>query len=457
LILPSKSNKKTNFPFLRNRNSVYDTSRGKKLEAIKEKIGSEIQLNGWLHGIRGSNKFQFLTFRTAGRLVQVVADKEILGEELFKKVKSLSQETSLRLTGIVTENSKAPFGWELQLKGLLILSESENYPITPKEHGTDFLFSNRHLWLRSKRQLAILRIRSELSFQIRNYFHEIGYINIDTPILTGSVGESAGTLFSTDYFDHGKAFLAQTGQLYLETAIFAHEKVYCFGPTFRAEKSKTRRHLTEFWMLEAETAFFDNNANIELQDHFIRTIIKRTVDRCQLDLQSLERDSSPLLESIQKPFIQIEYTEAIQLLQKKNFTISWGEDINSEGENAITEEYQGAVFIKNYPRKIKAFYMKQNPKNPETVLCADLIAPNGVGEIIGGSEREIDYKKIVERIQEEGLPIDGYEWYLDLRKYGSVPHSGFGLGLERLVAWICGLPHVRECIPYPRMMYRIYP
>lgn len=422
-----------------------------------ENLGKEIELNGWLHGIRGSNKFQFLTFRSSGQLIQVIADKEILGDEVFKMVKSLTQETSLSIKGLIVANDKANLGWEMHLKEIKIVSPSTDYPITPKEHGTDFLFSHRHLWLRSKKQLAILRIRSELSFQIRNFFHEKRYTNIDTPILTGSVGESAGTLFSTEYFDLGKAYLAQTGQLYLETAIFAHEKVYCFGPTFRAEKSKTRRHLTEFWMLEAETAFMENEQNILFQDEFVRTVIRRTVEACKLDLDILERDTNHLLNQVEKSFQVIDYKQAIEILQAAQFSIEWGDDINAEGENILTEKIGGALFVKNYPRAIKAFYMKQNPDDPRTVLCADLIAPEGVGEIIGGSEREVDYDKLVERIQEEGLPIEGYSWYLDLRKYGSVPHSGWGLGLERLVAWVCGLPHVRECIPFPRMMYRIFP
>lgn len=422
-----------------------------------ENIGKEIELKGWLHGIRGSNKFQFLTFRTSGQLIQVIAEKEILGEEVFKIVKSLTQETSISIKGIILANEKANLGWEIQLRQIEIISPSSDYPITPKEHGTDFLFSHRHLWLRSKKQLAILRVRSELSFQIRNFFHQKKYTNIDTPILTGSVGESAGTLFSTDYFDLGKAYLAQTGQLYLETAIFAHEKVYCFGPTFRAEKSKTRRHLTEFWMVEAETAFLENEQNIQFQDEFVRTVVQKTVEACKLDLEILERDTTKLLSQVATAFQVIDYSKAIEHLKSSGFSIEWGEDINAEGENILTEKLGGAIFIKNYPRAIKAFYMKQNPNDQKTVLCSDLIAPDGVGEIIGGSEREVDFDKIVARIQEEDLPLEGYSWYLDLRKYGSVPHSGWGLGLERLVAWVCGLPHVRECIPFPRMMYRIFP
>jgi asparaginyl-tRNA synthetase len=289
-----------------------------------ENIGKEIELKGWLHGIRGSNKFQFLTFRTSGQLIQVIAEKEILGEEVFKIVKSLTQETSISIKGIILANEKANLGWEIQLRQIEIISPSSDYPITPKEHGTDFLFSHRHLWLRSKKQLAILRVRSELSFQIRNFFHQKKYTNIDTPILTGSVGESAGTLFSTDYFDLGKAYLAQTGQLYLETAIFAHEKVYCFGPTFRAEKSKTRRHLTEFWMVEAETAFLENEQNIQFQDEFVRTVVQKTVEACKLDLEILERDTTKLLSQVATAFQVIDYSKAIEHLKSSGFSIEWG-------------------------------------------------------------------------------------------------------------------------------------
>ncbi|MBE7410566.1 MAG: asparagine--tRNA ligase [Leptospiraceae bacterium] len=416
-----------------------------------------IKINGWLHGKRGSGKVQFLMLRNSGRIIQVVAEKTHLGEEKFTLLKNLGQETSLSIFGKLIRSEKSELGFEIQLDDFEIFGQSKDYPITPKDHGPDFLHNHRHLWLRSKRQLSILKIRDELSFSIRKFFHENHYTLIDTPILTGSVGESAGTLFSTDYFDLGSAYLAQTGQLYLETSIFAHNRVYCFGPTFRAEKSKTRRHLTEFWMLEAETAFLDNEKNIQFQENFIKAIIKEIIQNSIMDLEILERDLDALSNFIYKDFPKVEYTEAIEILKSKNESIEWGEDINAERENILTSHYSSAIFIKNYPKSIKAFYMKENPANPKTVLCADLIAPEGVGEIIGGSEREEDYNKIVERLKSEGLQIDTYNWYLDLRKYGSVPHSGFGLGLERLVAWICGLPHVRECIPYPRLMGRLDP
>jgi asparaginyl-tRNA synthetase len=427
------------------------------LKNISDFIGKTVSLKGWLQIKRGNNHIQFLQIRNSGRIIQVVVEKEKFSEEDFTKIKTFHQEMSLELIGTVVESIKSDLGYEIILDSYSILGDSIDYPITPKEHGTDFLHNNRHLWLRSKRQLAILQIRNELSYAIRSFFYKQNYVLLDTPILTGSVGESAGTLFETEYFDLGKAYLAQTGQLYLETGIFAHDRVYCFGPTFRAEKSKTRRHLTEFWMLEAETANFDNETNIQFQDLFIRTVIKETIEKCKTELKVLERDIDKLNQFIEKPFTVISYDQAITILQSKKEEIQWGEDINAERESILTEHYNGALFIKNYPRSIKAFYMKQNPENPKTVLCADLIAPEGVGEIIGGSEREEGLEKIIERIKEEELSLESYSWYLDLRKYGSVPHSGFGLGLERLIAWIAGLSHVRECIPFPRLMGRLDP
>ena len=426
-------------------------------ENLHQYINTDVMINGWVHGLRGSNKVQFLQLRNSGNIIQVVAEQEKIGEELFKKVKNLTQETSISITGTLIESVKSPIGYEVLLHTLTVVGSSEGYPITPKEHGTDFLHNNRHLWLRSKRQLAVMKVRNELSHSIRNFFYDNGFLLLDTPILTGSIGESAGTLFETEYFDIGKAYLAQTGQLYLETAIFAHNNVYCFGPTFRAEKSKTRRHLTEFWMLEAEMAFCKNEESIAFQENFIKQVVKATIEKTAIFLQSLERDVSLVQKFIDKPFTKIEYTDAISLLKSLGEDISFGEDINAEREVILTSHFDSFVFVKNFPRSIKAFYMKQNPTNLETVLCADLLAPEGVGEIIGGSEREENYASLVERITEEKLPLESYNWYLDLRKYGSVPHAGFGLGLERLVAWICGLAHVRECIPYPRLMGRLDP
>ncbi|PJZ64749.1 asparagine--tRNA ligase [Leptospira wolffii] len=427
------------------------------LNRLSENQDRIVTVQGWVHGLRGSNARQFLSLRNSGKILQVLAEKEILGEERFSEFKHLRQETSLEVTGKLVVNDKSPIGYELILDSFRVVGESENYPITPKEHGIDFLLSQRHLWLRSSKQLAIIKIRSELSFHIRKYFHDRKFTLIDTPILTGSIGESAGTLFSTEYFDLGKAYLAQTGQLYLETAIFAHSKVYCFGPTFRAEKSKTRRHLTEFWMVEAESAYVSHAENLMLQEDFVKNVIRDTVASCLPELKVLERDPEPLLAYLSKPFPVVDYSDALTYLQSQGEDIVWGDDINSEREQMLTAKYSGPVFIQKYPREAKAFYMKVNPEDPRTVLNADLIAPDGVGEIIGGSEREENYQVIVKRLEEEKLPVDSYEWYLELRKYGSVPHSGFGLGSERLIAWICGLAHVRECIPFPRMMERLYP
>lgn len=426
----------------------------KEISSYTERL---VQIDGWLHGKRGNNNVQFLLVRNGGRIIQAVAEKTKLGDELFSKIKELHQEHSISIFGKIVSTDKFDLGFEIQLDKIEMIGNSIDFPITPKEHGVDFLHNNRHLWLRSKRQLAISNIRNELSYAIRKYFYDSRYVLIDTPILTGSIGESAGTLFETEYFDIGKAYLAQTGQLYLETAIFAHNQVYCFGPTFRAEKSKTRRHLTEFWMLEAETAYFNNTKNIDLQDNFVRTVIRETVQKVSIDLKILERDTDALMKYIENPFQRILYTDAIALLQSKGEAIEWGEDINADRESILTNHFNGPIFVMNYPKSIKAFYMKENPEDPKTVLCADLLAPDGVGEIIGGSEREEDYDKIIAKLKSENLPIDTYWWYLDLRKYGSVPHAGFGLGLERLLAWICGLPHVRECIPYPRLMGRLDP
>ncbi|TGJ98544.1 asparagine--tRNA ligase [Leptospira langatensis] len=427
------------------------------LNELSKHVNETVRIQGWVHGLRGSNARQFLSLRSSGKIIQVLAEKEILGEDPFTEIKHLKQETSLEVIGKLVENEKSPIGFELILSSYKKVGESENYPITPKEHGIDFLLSQRHLWLRSSKQLAIIKIRSELSYHIRKYFHENKFTLIDTPILTGSIGESAGTLFSTEYFDLGNAYLAQTGQLYLETAIFAHSKVYCYGPTFRAEKSKTRRHLTEFWMVEAESAYVSHAENLKLQEDFVKTVIRETVASCRAELKVLERDPSPLLEYLSKPFAIVDYKDALDYLRSAGEDIVWGDDINSEREQMLCQKYGGPVFIQKYPREAKAFYMKVNPEDPKTVLNADLIAPDGVGEIIGGSEREENYETIIKRLEEEKLPVESYEWYLELRKYGSVPHSGFGLGTERLVAWICGLQHVRECIPFPRMMERLYP
>jgi asparaginyl-tRNA synthetase len=315
---------------------------------------------------------------------------------------------------------------------------------------------HRHLWLRSSRQYAVMKVRNEIIMAIRQFFYERSYVLIDTPILTGSIGETASTLFATEYFDLGTAYMAQTGQLYLEAACMAHGKVYCFGPTFRAEKSKTRRHLTEFWMVEAEVAYLELEGNLDLQEDMIRYVVSWVLDKCAAELTTLERDLEPL-QKIKEPFFRISYDEAVEKLRAAGSEIEWGHDLGAQDETKLTEMYDRPIFVCNYPREAKAFYMKRNPDNPKTVLCSDLLAPEGYGEIIGGSQREDNYDYLVEAIKREQLPLDAYEWYLDLRKYGSVPHSGFGLGLERTVGWICGLPHLRETIPFARMLYKLYP
>lgn len=374
----------------------------------------------------------------------------------WEKYDDLTQESSLVAQGVVREDTRAPGGFELTLTDVEPVQIAESYPIGPKEHGAAFLLDNRHLWLRSRRPWHILRVRDAVIFGIRDFFRQRGFVCLDSPILTRAVGEEAGTLFETEYFDLGTASLAQTGQLYVEAGAMAFGKVYCFGPTFRAEKSKTRRHLTEFWMVEPEMAWYDWQDNMALQEEFITFLVQRVLSECASDLEALERDLAPL-EQVQPPFPRLEYDDAIDLLQSKGSSTEWGSDLGAEDETIITEQFDRPVFVHSYPKQTKAFYMKQHPDRSDIVLCDDLLAPEGYGEIIGGSQREDDYDRLVARIDEEALPVDAYDWYLDLRKYGSVPHSGFGLGLERTVSWICGLNHLRESIPFPRLINRITP
>jgi asparaginyl-tRNA synthetase len=419
--------------------------------------GKEVTVKGWVRHIRSSGSLFFVEIRDGTSFIQCVVVKTEVGESIFERCSELKIEAAVKVKGVIREEKRAPNGYELGVTDLEIIHvPEEEYPISKKEHGVDFLMEHRHLWLRSSRQLAILRVRSELIRLLRTYFHENGYVLIDTPILTGAIGESAGTLFETEYFDFGKAYLAQTGQLYLEAAISAFQKVFCFGPTFRAEKSKTRRHLTEFWMIEAEVAFYDSNLNMDLQEDMLYYVISNIIKNCENELSFLKRDITPLLCAT-PPFPRISYNEAIELLHEKNFGIEWGEDIGGDEETALSESFEKPVFIYNYPRQIKAFYMKPNPDDGSTVLNDDLLAPEGYGEIIGGSQRNDDYNSLYGRIKEEGLNMEAYEWYLDIRRYGSVPHSGFGLGVERLLAWVCKIPHVREAIPFPRLINRLYP
>lgn len=418
--------------------------------------GREVTVRGWLYNKRSSGKIRFLLVRDGTGLIQCVLDRSSVSPEVFDSYEKLSQESSLMVTGKVREDKRAPGGYELNLSDVEVVQVAIDYPISPKEHGVEFLMDRRHLWLRSSRQQTILKLRDEIIKAIRDYFYENDFILIDTPILTGSIGETAATLFSTEYFNLGKAYLAQTGQLYVEAACMAFGKVYCFGPTFRAEKSKTRRHLTEFWMVEGEMAYYDHEDNLKVQEDLVIYIVERILEKNRAQLEFLERDLTPL-ENVKRPFPRILYDEAIKILQKKGSKIQWGDDLGGEDETIISNEFDRPVFVTCYPKEAKAFYMKPNPDDPRTFLCNDLLAPEGYGEIIGASQRDDDHDGLLKRIKEEKLPVDAYRWYLDLRKYGSVPHSGFGLGLERTVAWICGLKHIRESIPFPRTIYRLYP
>jgi asparaginyl-tRNA synthetase len=377
-------------------------------------------------------------------------------EEIFQKAKSITQETSLYVTGVIQEDSRSPFGYEMQVKNLEVIHESVDYPITPKEHGTEFLMDNRHLWLRSRRQHAVMKVRNEIIRATYEFFNKEGFVKVDPPILTGSAPEGTSELFHTKYFDED-AYLSQSGQLYMEAAAMALGKVFSFGPTFRAEKSKTRRHLIEFWMIEPEMAFYEHEDSLKVQEEYVSHIVQSVLENCKLELERLGRDTSKL-ENIKAPFPRITYDEAVKFLQEKGFDdIQWGDDFGAPHETAIAESYDKPVFITHYPTSLKPFYMQPHPDRDDVVLCADLIAPEGYGEIIGGSERLHDHDILSQRIKEHELDPEAYQWYLELRKYGSVPHSGFGLGLERTVAWISGVEHVRETIPFPRLLNRLYP
>ncbi len=413
-------------------------------------------VRGWVATTRSSGKIAFVVVRDGTGLLQAVLSKKDVAAEVWDAFGKLTHETSIEVLGVVRADARAPGGVELQASDLRILGASPDFPITPKEHGIAFLFEHRHLWLRSKQQVAIARVRHEVIQAIRDFFHERRFTLVDTPILTGSIGEHAGTLFSVDYFDLGKAYLAQTGQLYVEAAAAALGKVYCFGPTFRAEKSKTRRHLTEFWMVEPEVAWNDSDANMRLQEDFVSYIVGRCLERRKDDLADLGRDLTPLVR-VTPPFHRISYTDAVTRLKELGGDMEWGRDLGGDAETLLAKQYDRPVFVYNYPKAVKAFYMKENPADPRTVLNNDCLAPEGYGEIIGGSQREDDYDKLRARIRAEKLPEEAYSWYLDLRKYGTFVHSGFGLGVERTVAWICGIPHIREAIAFPRTLYRLWP
>ena len=425
-----------------------------EVRSLREHVGKKVTVLGWADTTRSHGKVGFLVLRDGTGLVQGVLLKNEVPEETWVLHGSITQESSVALTGEVREETRAPGGFEIGVTGLELLGPSEEYPIQPKEHGVGFLLDYRHLWLRSSLQRAGLRVRHEVEQAIHDFFYERDFVRIDTPILTGSIGESAGTLFETDYFGES-AYLAQTGQLYAEAACPAFRKVYCFGPTFRAEKSKTRRHLTEFWMIEPEVAFADSNDNMTLQEDFVCHIVERALERCGTELEVLERDTSEL-EAVSSPFARISYTDAVALLQEKGSEIVWGSDLGVPEEMLLTEQFDQPVFVHDYPKTVKAFYMKENPDDPRTVLCNDLLVRE-YGELIGGSQREDDLDRLLRRIREEKLPEEAYSWYLDLRRYGTFVHSGFGLGLERTVAWITGRHHIRELIPFPRLMNRLSP
>jgi asparaginyl-tRNA synthetase len=426
-----------------------------EIQELARHVGDEVTVRGWVETTRTHGKVAFAVVRDGTGIVQGVFLQKGLPEAVWERHGTLTQETTVAVTGVVKEEPRAPGGYELGVTDLEVLALAEEYPIQPKEHGVDFLLDHRHLWLRSSQQRAGLRVRAEVQQAIHDFFYGRGFTRIDTPILTGSIGEHAGTLFETDYFGE-KAYLAQTGQLYVEAACPAFRKVYCFGPTFRAEKSKTRRHLTEFWMVEPEVAFADSDDNMRLQEDFVSYLVERALERCAPELEVLERDTSKL-EHVRPPFPRVDYSDAVARLEEKGSEVTWGEDLGAPDEVALTEDHDLPLFVYNYPKTAKAFYMKENPADPRTVLCNDLLAPEGYGEIIGGSQREDDLERLRARIAEQGLPEAAYGWYLDLRRYGSFPHSGFGLGVERTVAWITGRHHIRELIPFPRLMNRLTP
>ncbi|MEZ4412648.1 MAG: asparagine--tRNA ligase [Gemmatimonadales bacterium] len=427
-----------------------------RINELDRHVGQSVTVRGWVATTRSSGKIAFVVLRDGSGYLQTVFSKREVPEATWLRLSELTQEASIAVTGEVRADARAPGGHELTATEVEILGTSPDYPISPKEHGSSFLFEHRHLWLRSRRQVAIAKVRNEVVQGIRDFFYDRDFVLVDTPILTGSIGEEAGNLFSTDYFDLGKAYLAQTGQLYVEAAAAALGKVYCFGPTFRAEKSKTRRHLTEFWMVEPEVAWNDSDANMTLQEEFISAVVARVLDRRKEELKELERDTAPL-ERVTGPFPRISYTDAVAKLQGLGSDITWGKDLGGDDETLLAKEYDRPVFVFNYPKEVKAFYMKENPDDPRTVLNNDCLAPEGYGEIIGGSQREDDHDRLLARILAQGLDPEAYRWYLDLRKYGTFVHSGFGLGVERTIAWICGNPHIRESIAFPRQIHRLYP
>ena len=426
------------------------------IEEIARFEGQSVTLRGWLHNRRSSGKIHFLQVRDGSGFIQCVMSKQAVGEEMFKQADHLSQESAIIVHGTVRADSRAPGGYEIDVTGLDVVAEAQNYPITPKEHGVDYLMDRRHLWIRAPRQQAILRIRHEVINAVRDFFNSRHFILADTPIFTPAACEGTTTLFPVQYFEDNTAFLTQSGQLYNEANAMALGRVYCFGPTFRAEKSKTRRHLTEFWMVEPEMAYANLEDVMNLSEALVVSIVERVLENRQRELQTLERDTAKL-EIIKAPFPRISYDDAADKLKAKGMPFEWGGDFGAPDETALSGEHDRPLFVHGFPSAIKAFYMKPHPDRPEVSLSVDLLAPEGYGEIIGGGQRLEDLDLLLKRIKEHDLPQEAFEWYLDLRRYGSVPHSGFGMGIERVVTWICGIDHLREAIPYPRMLYRMYP
>lgn len=429
-----------------------------RIETIGDYVDQTVCLLGWLYNKRSSGKLHFLQVRDGSDVIQCVMFKGDFSEDVFKQADTLPQESTVKITGVVRRDERSSLGYEISVTGFDVLSVAQDYPITPKEHGTAFLMDHRHLWLRSSRQHAVMRVRARIIKAVRDYFDNNGFTLIDAPIFTPNACEGTTNLFETDYFEE-KAYLTQSGQLYGEAGAAAFGKVYCFGPTFRAEKSKTRRHLTEFWMVEPEVAFNDLNDNMDLAEDFVVYIVQQVLAHCRRELGLLERDVAKL-EAIRKPFPRITYDEALAILTEKGTAeqqVPWGEDFGADEETVISQQFDRPVLIHRYPAQCKAFYMKNDPANPRLSLNVDMIAPEGYGEIIGGGQREDDYETLVSKIQAHELPLEPFEWYLDLRRYGTFPHSGFGLGIERTVAWLCGLHHVRETIPFPRLMGRLKP
>ncbi|MCI0514345.1 asparagine--tRNA ligase [candidate division KSB1 bacterium] len=425
------------------------------IQDVGKYVGQEVKIYGWLANKTHKGKLYFLVVRDGSGVIQGVVFKPEVSDAVFDACEQLTQESSLAITGTVRADSRSVGGFELQIKAIQVFQIAPEYPISPKEHGVEFLMDHRHLWLRSSRQFAILRIRHEIIKACRDYFDAHGFVLIDAPIFTPAACEGTTTLFETDYFGE-KAYLTQSGQLYMEPAAMAFGKVYCFGPTFRAEKSKTRRHLTEFWMIEPEVAYLDLEGDMDLAEDFIVYIVSRVLETRQEELKRLERDLAPL-ERVQKPFPRIEYSQAVEIVRAAGLEFVAGNDFGGTDETVISEKYDRPVMVHRYPAAVKAFYMKNDPTAPDKALCVDVLAPEGYGEIIGGGQREDDYQTLVNKIQQHNLPMSAFDWYLDVRKYGSVPHGGFGMGIERTVAWLCKLPHIRETIPFPRLISRLTP